>query len=210
MDHLVLAAPDLDEGVEYVEELLGVNMVPGGEHEGFGTRNRLLGLGERSYLEVVSIDPEQPDPKGSRWFGLDDLAAPRLVTWCCEVAKEGSLSSLNAVIEAGAGAGIDLGRQVAGSRLADDGSMIRWTMSDPWKERAGGVIPFFIDWGATTHPASRLAAECSLVELRLEHPDAERVEDWLWFLGLDAPVFEGPEPRLIAKIDSPKGVVELV
>jgi hypothetical protein len=209
VDHLVFAAPDLDEGVRYVEELLGVTMEPGGTHEGFGTRNRLLGLGEHCYLEVVSIDPDQPDPKKPRWFGLDDLTEARLATWCCAVPSEGSLTSLTALIEAGVGAGIDLGHHVSGRRDAADGSTLRWAMTDPWKERAGGVIPFFIDWGATPHPASQLPSACRFVELRLEHPEAERIEDWLWFLGLDTPVTEGPEPRVIATLETPDGLVTL-
>ena len=73
MDHLVFAAPDLDQGVRHVEDLLGVEMSPGGRHAGFGTRNRLIGFGPTSYMEVVSVDPEQPDPPRARWFGLDTL-----------------------------------------------------------------------------------------------------------------------------------------
>ena len=85
MDHLVFAAPDLEEGVRHVETLLGVEMSPGGRHAGFGTRNRLIGFGPHNYMEVVSVDPDQPAPDRPRWFGLDTLETPRLVTWCAAV-----------------------------------------------------------------------------------------------------------------------------
>ena len=66
MDHLVFAAPDLEEGVRHVESLLGVEMSPGGRHAGFGTHNRLIGFGETSYMEVVGIDPNAPGPERDR------------------------------------------------------------------------------------------------------------------------------------------------
>lgn len=60
MDHLVFAAPDLEVGVRHVEDLFGMQMSPGGRHHGFGTHNRLLGLGPDCYMEVVAIDPGSP------------------------------------------------------------------------------------------------------------------------------------------------------
>jgi hypothetical protein len=46
LDHLVVAADRLDEGVSYVQDLLGVNLpAAGGQHPLMGRHNRLLGLG---------------------------------------------------------------------------------------------------------------------------------------------------------------------
>jgi hypothetical protein len=84
-DHLVLAARDLDQGAAWLEDRLGVPLADGGRHTRMGTCNRLLGLGEGLYLELIAIDPQAPPPGRPRWFGLDrpeDLPAdrPRL-TW---------------------------------------------------------------------------------------------------------------------------------
>ncbi len=204
MDHLVFVAPELSAGVRHVETLLGVTMEPGGRHEGFGTWNRLLGLGPRSYMEVVSPDPAQPDPDGSRWFGLDDLSAPRLATWCA--AASGALDDL--VVRARV-VGVDLGVRRTGQRARDDGSVLRWTMTDPWAERAGGVVPFFIDWGDTRHPAASLAPACRFVSLRAEHPDPESVRRVYDALELDVAVSDGRAPRLVATLETPAGTVEL-
>jgi len=203
MDHLVFAAPDLDEGVAYLERLFGVETAPGGQHHGFGTCNRLVGFGPTMYMEVISVDPSQSKPEGPRWFGLDELAEPRLVTWCT------AHSDLDQLIARGRSAGIDLGGASVGGRERPDGTRLSWTVTDPWADRAEGVIPFFIDWGDTPHPGTRLPALCSFVGIRLEHPRSEAVAVWLDALGVDVPIIQGTTPRVIATIETPNGVVEL-
>lgn len=49
-----------------------------------GTHNALLKIEVRSYLEVISIDPDAVSPGRKRWFELDTLlpeTRPRLATW---------------------------------------------------------------------------------------------------------------------------------
>jgi Glyoxalase-like domain len=101
LDHLVLATPDLDRTVDDVERRFGVRASAGGQHRGMGTRNALLSLGERTYLEIVGPDATQPPPPMPRWFGIDTLQAPRLVTW----AAHGT--SLDALRERAAHAALD-------------------------------------------------------------------------------------------------------
>ena len=73
LDHIVIAAADLDSGADYVNEKLGVDIPPGGRHEMMGTHNRVMSLGNDIYLEVIAINPDMDSPQCPRWFGLDDL-----------------------------------------------------------------------------------------------------------------------------------------
>jgi len=203
LDHLVFTVPNLDEGVALVEDLLGMRTSPGGRHVGLGTHNRLIGLGPDSYLEIVAVDPGQPAPAKPRWFGLDHLDSPRLATWC---VKSDDLVTTVGVARL---AGVELGAPVSGSRERPDGTRLSWTFTDPWADRAGGTIPFFIDWGGSRHPAEALPGGCRCVGLRVEHPDAAELAPRLSALGLDTSVSKGHAPRVVATLDTPNGIVEL-
>jgi hypothetical protein len=203
VDHLVYATPDLAAGVERVERLLGVRAVPGGQHPGAGTRNALIGLGEKTYLEIIGPDPDQPKPDRARRFGIDGLQGPGLVTW----AAKGK--DLEATVRNAKSKGIDLGQVQAGSRRRPDGSLLSWKLTVAPEMSFGGILPFFIDWGETAHPAGSLPKGCVLVALRAEHPDGNRVRSGLSALGLNLRVDSGSAPALIATIRTPKGEVEL-
>lgn len=203
IDHLVYATPDLAKGVEQVESLLGVRAVPGGRHPGAGTRNALIGLGDETYLEIIGPDPDQPASERPRRFGIDELKAPRLVTWA---AKGKDLAGL---VETAKGQGVDLGQVQSGRRQRPDGVLLSWQLTVSPALNAGGIVPFFIDWGETPHPAASLPKGCTLVSLRAEHPDEERVRAMLTGLGLNLPVRHGNAPTLIATIRTPHGDVEL-
>lgn len=203
VDHLVYATPDLQLGIDRIERVLGLRATPGGQHPGRGTRNALVSLGPSAYLEIIGPDPEQPRPPQPRPFGIDDLGEPRLVTWA---AKGSDLESLASRAER---SGIRLGEVIGGSRRRADGVLLSWRYTDPRTVVAGGIIPFFIDWGQTPHPASMATPGASLVGLRAEHPDPESVQRALGQLGLDIRVQRGPRPALIAAINSPRGGVDL-
>lgn len=203
MDHLVFGAPDLDAGVRHVEGLFGVPSSPGGRHEGLGTCNRLFGFGGRSYMEVVSPDPDRPDPPRARWFGLDSLTEPKLVTWCVAVAD------LDATLERARAVGVELGEIREGSRRTSAGDLLEWRMTDPWAERLGGVVPFFIDWGGSHHPALSLPDPCRYLGIRAGHPDVDHVREVASTLNLDIAVAEAETPSLCAVIRTPSGDVDL-
>ena len=204
IDHLVFAAPDLNEASDRFHRLTGIRATPGGSHPGRGTRNALVALGRPDvYLEIIGPDPDQPDPRGPRLFGIDSLNESRLVTWAAKATTLGRL------VRNAARAGIVLGPVAAGSRKAPDGILLSWQFTDPRTVVADGIVPFFIDWGATPHPARTAAAGAKIVNFRAVHPDARRVQTMLDRLGLDLSVSEGRAPRLIATIDTPRGRIEL-
>jgi hypothetical protein len=203
VDHIVYATPDLDATTAQLEKTLGVRAVAGGRHPAWATRNALIALGDRAYLEIFGPDPSQSPPDEPRPFGLDSLTAPRLATWAAKA------TDLDRLVGQAMRDGIDLGEVLSRSRERPDGVVLKWRMTNSSAPRADGIIPFFIDWGETPHPATTAAKGCSLQALRAEHPDAERVRETTTRLGLPLLVERGAMPSLIATIRCPRGVVEL-
>lgn len=197
IDHLVYATPDLAGTVDVLNRRLGVELTPGGQHVGLGTRNFLAGLGNGAYLEVIGPDLDQPEPAGPRPFAVD---GPRLVTWAVRVA------GLTEAIDRARTAGYDPGPAQSMSRRRDDGVLLEWKLTG-----AGfglGVVPFLIDWGTSPHPSDSAVRGLELVSLTGTHPEPDRIAAALAALGVELAVTEG-EPGLRAVVRSPAGEVVL-
>lgn len=203
VDHLVLAVPDFEEGVRQVRDRFGVEPMPGGHHPVYGTRNALLALGEACYLEIIGPDTKVLEREEVHVFGIHELPGPSLVTWSANAPD------LEALTSSARKEGVDLGTVSQGSRHRPDGVELTWSFTDPLAARNGGVLPFFIDWGDTEHPAKSLPKVCELLELTLYHPHAKNVEQRLRAIGIDMPVTPAEEPRVAARVRTPKGVLDL-
>jgi hypothetical protein len=203
VDHLVYATRDLDRGMEEIERLTGIAPTLGGRHPGRGTRNALVSLGADVYLEIIAPDPDQPPPPGGRWVGVDRVNTSRLTTWA---AKSHDLEELR---RRAAEQGVQLGEIQSGSRQRAHGVMLAWRLTDPEPLVAEGVVPFYIDWGSSPHPARSAAQGASLVSFHVEHHDATGVQRMLRALRLDVAVVPANRAALVAVIDSPRGRVEL-
>jgi len=202
LDHLVYAVPDLDEGVAEIERSFGVRPSPGGRHPGFGTHNALLGLGGECYLELIAPDPEQGDVE-RRLFGLGKITEPELLTWAART------SDLETRIEKARAAGVELGRVVEMSRRRGDGTLLEWRLTLAPELPEGGLVPFFIDWGETPHPAPAATQGCRLLEFYAEHPRPAELSRKLGAVGAELDVREALRPALIALLDTPNGRLEL-
>jgi hypothetical protein len=203
VDHLVYATGEFYRGIAEIEQLLGIRASLGGRHRTWGTQNALVGLGSRCYLEIIAPDPEHSPSAGARPFDLDQDGPSRLVGWA---AKASELEQLRA---AAFRSGVTLGDVQSGSRQLPDGTVLRWTLTDLCCVVADGIIPFFIDWGLSSHPAPTAAAGATLVSLRAQHPDAGQVSEMLRAFALPLSITTGPRPALVAEIDCPKGRVLL-
>lgn len=202
LDHLVLATNDLESTVDWVAGALGVTPAPGGQHLGVGTRNYLLGLGSSEYLEIMGPDPDQPEPRSERPFGIDDLDRPRLKAW---VARSAALEDAAA---SAAKHRYELGPIEEMSRVTPDGQVLRWRLTRRHPSTVS-VIPLLIDWGDTPHPSTRAPAGTSLTAFSAVHPQPEEMRIVLAALGLDLAVSFGPEARLIAQLSGPAGSLQI-
>jgi len=203
IDHIVLAVPDLADGVAGFERLAGVRPATGGSHVGLGTANCLVGLNDGAYLEIIGPDPGRPDPGRPRPFGIDDLSASRVAAWCVRPPD------LDRSIEAAKAQGYDPGPPRAMSRSAPNGARLTWRLTSLPADPADGLVPFLIDWGTTTHPTTGVLPTLSLHSFEAEHPDPHRIRTRLAALDVDLPVRPGPQPRLLLGLNGPNGLIML-
>ncbi|MDJ0753954.1 MAG: VOC family protein [Ardenticatenaceae bacterium] len=208
-DHIVYAVHNLDEAIDYFEQLTGVRPIFGGQHPGRGSHNALLSLGEKVYLEIIAPDPNQPDPPSARSFALDRLREPKLATWAV------GTKDIEAAAARSRTAGYDPGDIFDSARSRSDGLHMKWRLTRQPEAIRGDdpagewLIPFLIDWGEAPHPAETSPQGCQLVDVRGVHPDPQIVSDMAAALGVHLPVEKGETAQLIATLNTPNGRVIL-
>ncbi len=199
LDHILLGCCDLDRGIDFVEKHTGVRAAFGGVHPGRGTRNALLSLGEKHYLEIIAPDPQQSG--GPDHYGLAKLIEPRLVGWA---AHPGDLNEFAIRLR---NANLAFDGPSPGSRKRPDGRLLQWKTLN-LKDDQSSLLPFFIEWSADTiHPSVDAPSGCHIVRFSLSAPNDAELTHLCAELDLDVPVDQSGKPRLYARISGPDGRV---
>ena len=220
IDHLVVMAADLAQGVAWCEATLGVTPVPGGEHPLMGTHNRLLKIATEkhrtAYLEIIAINPGAlPSiPTGAiRWFDMDDLAlqarvaehGPQFTHWVA------GLPNIATAVAALVAQGLDRGAIVQASRATPAG-LLQWqiTVRTDGQRLFDGCLPTLIQWG-DTHPTDAMPnSGITLQGLQVQHPQVDALTRAYQTLGLSHLVAATNGPaRLSAHLQTPKGLIEI-
>ena len=201
LDHIIIGCNDLDTGIDLVKEKTGVRAVLGGVHPGRGTRNALLSMGERHYLEIIAPDSSQ----GSivHFPQILGMKEPRLIGWAVhppDIAATAKLLRENKIAFKGPD---------DGSRQRADGHVLNWKTINLDDDRHG-LLPFFIEWGADTiHPSKDTTSHCTLEYFQILSPDPDELTTMFKHMGLDLTVERSDKSRLRALISGPKGELGL-
>ncbi len=201
IDHLVWYTADLAAGRRFFAERMDCAPAYGGEHPGEGTANAVMALGASTYLEILGRDPGQgdggldPEVKGLHGAGLYHWAVGGL--------------DLGAVAARAQKAGLQGSALVPGGRVKPDGTWLGWTCFGIRNHGFGSLVPFFIDWMESEHPAVTAPSGGRLASFEVRTPEAEALRRIFDVLGLDITVAEAPQASVIAALESEKGRVEL-
>ncbi|MDO9359696.1 MAG: VOC family protein [Polaromonas sp.] len=227
VDHLVVVAATLEQGVAWCERVLGITPGPGGEHPLMGTHNRLFSIAgaayPRAYFEIIAIQPGVVPARGAgqhRWFDMDDALlqarvaqdGPQLVHFVASVP--GVVSAVKAL----AGAGLDRGSVVQASRQTAT-ALLTWriTVRDDGQRLFYGGLPTLIQWGEATqdpataaHPLDAMPASgVTLESLHVSHPRPEKLQAACAAIGLAGVDVVAGTPNLVATLQTPRGRVTL-
>ena len=226
IDHLVLVASTLEQGVQWCEATLGITPAPGGQHAQFGTHNRLFKIATPghplAYFEIIAIEPGAKgpaNPHAKRWFDMDDLAlkaavgmSPRLVHF---VANTDDMQAARIALK---NQGIDRGPALPASRHSRKG-MLHWqiTVREDGQRLFNGTLPTLIQWGKADdaepmrlHPRNSLPRSgVSLQSIAVTHPTASKLQAAYDAIGLSGISIEEGPANLRATLKTPKGLVTL-
>lgn len=210
IDHIVIAAKNLEQGTAYVREYLGVDIPYGGVHMKMGTHNHIMQLGNDIFLEVIAINPDIDPPERPRWFGLDDpfvrrqiIEQPGLLSW---VVNTGNIDDFLRHSSVSFGKAELLSRNNLNwyFALPDDGRLL-----------AGGMLPYAIEWQTDIHPSTNMIdCGCRFESLEIYHSHPLWLHSILRSIGAENLVKvnslpPNQTPYLKAYIKTPNGVKEL-
>ena len=199
-DHILLGASDLEAGIRWVEQRTGVRAKFGGNHPGRGTRNALLSLGTRHYLEIIAPDPAQANVSDER--GLRQLLSPRIIQWAIHTED---IAAMRRMAEA---AGIKTFGPQPGSRQRPDGKMLRWQVLGI--EQTTPLVPFFIQWEpGSLHPSSDSPALGTAKSLNFETPQPEELARILRGVAIEAEIRKSDLPRIVLAVQTARGEIEM-
>lgn len=141
VDHVIVCVPDLVRSVRSFEQRHLVSSVPGGRHDGHGTANRLVPLGD-AYIELVAV----VDPDEARKSGFGGWVASRAHTNGADAIAIRT-DELDVVCRR-------LGLEpLAMSRRTAEGQVLRWRIAGMDHLVTEG-LPFYIEWDVdpSLHP----------------------------------------------------------
>lgn len=176
IDHVIYATADLDAAAAGVQDRLGLTVVAGGRHDGLGTHNRIVPLGDGSFIELLAVADRQEAERSP--LGVALLAGIEhgdgLLGWAVAVEDVDAVAGrLGTEVTA-------VGRQGMTARLTG----VPESLAEP-------ALPFFIERGARSR-SSRDGI--SWIEVA---GDARRIEHWLGGGELPVRIVDG-EPAVRA------------
>ena len=192
-DHFLLGCSSLETGISFIKELTGVEAVRGGQHPNIGTHNALISLGGKSYLEIISPDPEATNLVPAYLF-LKKLHTPSLFLWAAGTDDMDEL--LKRIEKAGyPSSGIN-----PGSRQRPDGSVLKWRALSIETPVSDGVVPFFIEWDKSSrHPSADSPKGCTISQFEIEYPDPDKLKAVFNQLSIEVPVRSRNEIKALSK-----------
>ena len=219
IDHLVIAASTLKEGVAWCESTLGITPGPGGEHPLMGTHNRLFSIATAqhptAYLEIIAINSGAVCARKygeKRWFDLDQAALQQQLQQTGPQLIHFVVSELHAApaVQALADLGIERGELLSASRATPQG-LLSWqiTVRHDGQRLMHGTLPTLIEWG-NVHPTQHLTASgVTLQSLSASFPNVDELQAAYAAINLQGVGVSEGRANLTATLRTPRGLVTL-
>jgi len=201
LDHVVLAAPDLEDAIAEFYEKTGVKPVVCASLRGLGIRTARVSFQGSSFLEIIAPDPESSGPIGDLLRATNGLRGMVPFHWAIRSPRTGNL-----------------GREVARlgfspdcietSSTRQDGTLAEYESLYLYKQKLGGLCPFFLGYGANTdHPCETSPIVGDLLGMTIRAPEDELIHKLVAHTGSSGFKLKQGKPGFELKFNSPKGIV---
>lgn len=204
IDHLVYAVPDLEKAMDNFENLTGIRPVFGGYHTTRGTKNAVVNLGNKCYLEILAIDETNKNSSVPRWMGVDFIKEAQMTRWAL---KSEDLEKDSTILKK---YNTNFGEMSGGERKTAEDKLLKWKMILPLAAPAIDLAPFMCDWKESeAHPTDGLPQQCELMNLHFTHSSPNLALQLFSELGIHSNVLKGKSAKIFAEINTPKGIIKL-
>jgi Glyoxalase-like domain len=199
LDHVVLAAPELEPAMIEFQEKTGIEPRISGSIKGLGIKTARVSFEGDSFLEIIAPDPEKGGPIGNllRASGLQGLVP---FHWAIRHTETGDLT----------GPFKKLGYtpdciSMFGARA--DGTPRKWELLYLYGHKLKGMCPFFINWDKSDHPCQSAPIVGDLIHVKVTAPGDDLIHKLIAETGSSGFELEEGAAKFEIKFDSPEGEV---
>lgn len=175
IDHVIYGTSDLEVAAARFGDELGLPVVGGGRHDGLGTHNRIVPLGDGSYIELLAV-ADRGEAMGS----------PLGTALCAAIERGDGLFGWAVAVEDVE----DVVRRLGISTVVVGRQGMTAQLAGVAESLAESYLPFFIERreGWRGGPAERATAGLSWIEVA---GDADRLDGWIGGAVLPVRVVDG-------------------
>lgn len=200
VDHIVLAAADLEEAMAEFQKKTGVQPVIAGTIKGLGIKCARISFADASYLEIIAPDPKGPGPIGEL---IKNKKITELTPFHFAIRTSRAESLKDEVTKFGY---TPDHITMFGSKA--DGTPRKWEMLYLYGHKMGGTCPFFINWANSDHPCATLPIVGKLKKLTIRAPEGDPVHQLLEHIGVEGITVETGKKKLSFQFKSPEGTIK--
>jgi chemotaxis protein histidine kinase CheA len=200
LDHIVLAAPDLDEAIKEFETKTGLAPVVAGTIKGLGIRCARVSFSDATYLEIIAPDPNGPGPIGEliKKMKLTD-AVP--FHYAIRTSKAEELKD-----EVGKFGYTPDHITMFGAKK--DGTPKKWEMLYLYGHKLGGICPFFINWSNSDHPCATLPVIGNLKKFTIRAPSDDPIHKLFEHIDVEGVNIESGSAKMSFQFKSAEGTIK--
>jgi len=200
LDHIVLAAPEMEAALKEFEDMCGIKPKYIGQMKGLGLKNARISFSGSSFIEIVTPNPEMGGPVGTQLAeaGLSGLTPFHYAIRnekCEEYKKE--MQKLGYTPD-----------HISMFGAKQDGTPRKWEMLHLYGHKSGGMCPFIINWATTDHPCESIPIVGDLKYCKVSAPDDDLLHKLYDKLEPDGVSLSTGPLHFEFAFDSPEGEVK--